>query len=92
MRGPNKLFALCLLSLLWAADSMESGEKSFQQAHIQIMLQEVRPELKSSRKEIRKMIKELESKKQRDIYEQSLLEQLRIWLKDPSFTGKAQRS
>ncbi len=73
------------------AHSMESGEKSFEQAHIRIMLQEVKPEIRSSRREIKKMIRELESKNQRDIYEQSLLEELRRWLKDPSFKGRNQR-
>jgi hypothetical protein len=76
-------FGLFLLAIL--SSSMESGEKRREQAHIRILLEEVKPELRASRRDLQKVIRELESKPSRDIYEQSLLEELKRWMKDPSF-------
>lgn len=77
------LGSLLVTSTTWAPT--QSGELILHREMIFAMLQEVKPEVKAGRRDIRQMIKELESQPQRDLYEEVLLQELKRWLHDKSF-------
>ncbi len=71
--------------------SVESGVKSAAQARILVMLEDVRPNVRSSKENIQRIIRELEKDKNRDLYEETLLQELKRWLKDPEFRNQLRR-